>query len=41
MEASLSAQAFDAACFHAQQMAEKILKAFWHIAALLFPIRTT
>jgi hypothetical protein len=28
MEASLAAQALDAACFHAQQMAEKCLKAF-------------
>jgi HEPN domain-containing protein len=28
MEASLAAHAFDAACFHAQQLAEKCLKAF-------------
>jgi len=28
MEASLAAQALDAACFHAQQVAEKLLKAF-------------
>jgi hypothetical protein len=28
MEASLSARALDAACFHAQQMTEKCLKAF-------------
>jgi HEPN domain-containing protein len=31
MEASLAAQAFDAACFHAQQLSEKCPKAFWHI----------
>jgi HEPN domain-containing protein len=37
MEASLSAQAFDAACFHAQQMAEKCLKAFLAHRGAAFP----
>jgi HEPN domain-containing protein len=37
MEASLAAQAFDAACFHAQQMAEKCLKAFLAQRAVTFP----
>jgi len=37
MEASLAAQALDAACFHAQQMAEKCLKAFLAHRGLAFP----
>ena len=37
MEASLGAQAFDAACFHAQQMAEKCLKAFLAQRGVAFP----
>ena len=37
MEASLSAQAFDAACFHAQQMVEKCLKAFLAYRHVPFP----
>ena len=37
MEASLSAQALDAACFHAQQMAEKSLKAFLAHQSVAFP----
>jgi HEPN domain-containing protein len=37
MEASLGARAFDAACFHAQQMAEKCLKAFLAQRGVAFP----
>ena len=37
MEASLSAQALDAACFHAQQMSEKSLKAFLAHRSVAFP----
>jgi HEPN domain-containing protein len=37
MEASLTAQALDAACFHAQQMAEKCLKAFLAHRGVAFP----
>jgi HEPN domain-containing protein len=37
MEASLAAQALDAACFHAQQMAEKCLKAFLAHRGVVFP----
>jgi HEPN domain-containing protein len=37
MEASLGAHAFDAACFHAQQMAEKCLKAFLAHRGAAFP----
>jgi HEPN domain-containing protein len=37
MEASLSAQAVDAACFHAQQMTEKCLKAFLAHPSVAFP----
>ena len=37
MEASLAAQALDAACFHAQQMAEKCLKAFLAHRGVAFP----
>jgi HEPN domain-containing protein len=37
MEASLAAQALDAACFHAQQMAEKSLKAFLAHRGVAFP----
>lgn len=37
MEASLAAQAFDVACFHAQQMAEKSLKAFLAQRGVTFP----
>jgi len=37
MEASLSAQALDAACFHAQQMTEKCLKAFLAHHSVAFP----
>jgi HEPN domain-containing protein len=37
MEASLSAQAFDAACFHAQQITEKCLKAFLAYNKVAFP----
>lgn len=37
MEASLAAQAFDAACFHAQQMTEKCLKAFLVHRSIAFP----
>jgi HEPN domain-containing protein len=37
MEACLSAQAFDVACFHAQQMAEKCLKAFLAHRGVVFP----
>ncbi len=37
MEASLAAQAFDAACFHAQQMTEKCLKAFLAHRSVAFP----
>jgi HEPN domain-containing protein len=37
MEASLSAQALDAACFHAQQMVEKCLKAFLAHRGVAFP----
>jgi HEPN domain-containing protein len=37
MEASLAAQAFDAACFHAQQMAEKCLKALLAPRGVAFP----
>lgn len=38
MEASLSAGALDAACFHAQQAAEKYLKAFLVYAGIEFPL---
>ena len=37
MEASLAAEALDAACFHAQQMAEKCLKAFLAHRGVAFP----
>ena len=37
MEASLSGQAFDAACFHAQQISEKCLKAFLAHRGAAFP----
>ena len=37
MEASLAAQAFDAGCFHAQQTAEKCLKAFLALQRVEFP----
>jgi HEPN domain-containing protein len=37
MEASLAAQALDAACFHAQQVAEKCLKAFLAHRGAAFP----
>lgn len=37
MEASVTAGAFDAPCFHAQQMAEKCLKAFLANARVAFP----
>jgi HEPN domain-containing protein len=37
MDASLAADALDAACFHAQQMAEKCLKAFLAWAQVPFP----
>jgi HEPN domain-containing protein len=37
LDASLSAGAFDAACFHAQQAAEKYLKAFLIHAGSQFP----
>jgi HEPN domain-containing protein len=37
MEASLTAGALDAACFHAQQMVEKGLKAFLAHCAVAFP----
>ena len=37
MEASLAARAFDAACFHAQQIAEKCLKAFLAYRQVGFP----
>ncbi len=37
MEASLGAQAFDAACFHAQQITEKCLKAFLSYSQVPFP----
>src|SRR5208283_2726452 len=37
MEASLAAQAFDAACFHAQQITEKCLKAFLAYSRVGFP----
>ena len=37
MEASLAAQALDAACFHAQQMSEKCLKAFLAHRSVAFP----
>jgi len=37
MEASLAAQAFDAACFHAQQITEKCLKAFLAYRQVGFP----
>jgi len=37
MDASLSAGAYDAACFHAQQAAEKYLKAFLIHAGVKFP----
>jgi HEPN domain-containing protein len=37
MEASLAAQAFDAACFHAQQLVEKSLKAFLAYHRIPFP----
>jgi HEPN domain-containing protein len=37
MEASLSAQALDAACFHAQQLTEKCLKAFLAHRGVTFP----
>jgi HEPN domain-containing protein len=37
MEASLAAKVFDAACFHAQQVAEKCLKAFLAYRGVMFP----
>src|SRR5208337_1333232 len=37
MEASLAAQALDAACFHAQQITEKCLKAFLAYCRVGFP----
>lgn len=37
MESSLSAQVLDAACFHAQQMTEKCLKAFLVYRSVSFP----
>ena len=37
LEASLSAGALDVACFHAQQVAEKYLKAFLTQAGITFP----
>jgi HEPN domain-containing protein len=37
MEASLAAQALDAACLHAQQMAEKCLKGFLAYRSVAFP----
>jgi HEPN domain-containing protein len=37
MEASLAAEALDAACFHAQQMCEKCLKAFLAFQGRAFP----
>ena len=37
MEASLAAQAFDPACFHAQQAVEKCLKAFLAHSSIEFP----
>ena len=37
MEASLSARSLDAACFHAQQMAEKCLKAYLAHRGAAFP----
>jgi HEPN domain-containing protein len=37
MEASLAARALDAACFHAQQMAEKCLKGFLAHHRVTFP----
>ncbi len=37
MDASLDAGAFDVACFHAQQAAEKYLKAFLIHAGVKFP----
>ena len=37
MEASLAAGALDAACFHAQQMSEKCLKAFLFHRGVSFP----
>jgi HEPN domain-containing protein len=37
MEASLTAQALDAACFHAQQVAEKALKSFLAHHRVSFP----
>ena len=37
MDASLASQAFDAACFHAQQIAEKCLKSFLAYRCVAFP----
>jgi HEPN domain-containing protein len=37
MEASLAAGALDAACFHAQQLVEKCLKAFLAHRSVVFP----
>jgi HEPN domain-containing protein len=37
MEASLAARAFDAGCFHSQQIAEKCLKAFLAYSRVEFP----
>ena len=37
MESSLSSQVFDAACFHAQQMTEKCLKAYLAYRGIAFP----
>ena len=37
MEASLAAHVFDAACFHAQQMAEKSFEAFLAQRGVTFP----
>lgn len=37
MDASIAAEALDAACFHAQQMVEKCLKAFVAYRGVTFP----
>ena len=37
MDASFAAQALDAACFHAQQLAEKALKSFLAYQGVVFP----
>ena len=41
VDATIEAGAFDAACFHAQQAVEKLLKAFCVPLRLIFSIRTT